>query len=145
MDAVRGDVARLVRRAELVAGRAGQLRGFDVHLVGQAGEVVVFLRDGRGTEGVGLDEVGAGGEVLLVDLAEHVGPREHQHLVVALQVLVVVLEALAAVVGLGELVALDHRAHRAVEDGDAVLQQGGQALGSCVGDGLHAAIFAGRL
>ena len=38
-----------------------------------------------------------------------------------------VLEALAAVVGLVELVALDHRAHRAVEDHDALLQQRGQA------------------
>ena len=38
-----------------------------------------------------------------------------------------VLEALAAVVGLGQLVALDHRAHRAVEDHDALLEQPGSA------------------
>ena len=67
-----------------------------------------------------------GRQVLLVDLLDDVGPGELQQLVVALQVLGVVLEALAAVVGLGQLVALDHRAHGAVDDQDALLQQRGQ-------------------
>ena len=39
-----------------------------------------------------------------------------------------VLETLAAVVRLGELVALDHRAHRAVEDEDARLEGGFELL-----------------
>mmetsp|Transcript_36612 Transcript_36612/g.84976 ORF Transcript_36612/g.84976 Transcript_36612/m.84976 type:complete len:483 (-) Transcript_36612:1085-2533(-) len=138
-------VARFVRRRIPVAGDAGDLRGHKVHLVGQLGQVVVFLRNRGGAEGVGLDQVSAGGEVLLVDLADDIGPREQQQLVVALQVLGVVLEALAAVVGLGQLVALDHRAHRAVEHGDALLEQGRQALGAGVGDGLHGgAILAAR-
>jgi hypothetical protein len=34
-------------------------------------------------------------------------------------------EARAAVVGLGQPVALDHRAHGAVEDKQALLQEGG--------------------
>ena len=55
-----------------------------------------------------------------MDLADHVGPREHEELVVALQVARVVAEALAAEVGLAELARLDHRAHRAVEDEDAL-------------------------
>ncbi len=47
-----------------------------------------------------------------------------------------VLEALAAVLGLAELVALDHGAHRAVEDDDALLQHGGQrARAGVVGNG----------
>ena len=42
-----------------------------------------------------------------------------QQVVAALQVAVVGGELRAAVVGLAELELLDHRAHRAVEDGDA--------------------------
>ncbi len=56
-------------------------------------------------------------------LADDVGPRQHQQVVVALQVARVILEALAAEVGLGQLVPLDHRAHRAVEDEDALREQ----------------------
>ena len=57
-----------------------------------------------------------------MDVGDHVGPRQHQHVVVALQVLGMILEALAAEVGLGQLVALDHGAHRAVEHEDAFEQ-----------------------
>ena len=56
---------------------------------------------------------------------DDVGPRQHQHVVVALEVVAVRGEALAAEVALLEPVPLNHRAHRAVEDGDAV----GRAVG----------------
>ncbi len=36
------------------------------------------------------------------------------------------LEAIAAEVGFGQLVALDHRAHRAVEEEDALLERAAQ-------------------
>ena len=62
------------------------------------------------------------------------GPRQHQQVAVVLQVLGVVLEALAAVVGLGQLEALDHRAHGAVEDEDALLEQVRQGLAAGVDD-----------
>ena len=55
-----------------------------------------------------------------MDLADDLGPGQRQQLVVTLDVMVQVLEALAAVGRLVELVALDHRAHRAVEDQDAL-------------------------
>jgi hypothetical protein len=58
-----------------------------------------------------------------VDAAHHVGTREGQHLVVAGEVAGVVLEALAAKVGLGEALGLDHRAHGAVDDEDALGEQ----------------------
>ena len=58
-----------------------------------------------------------------MDLADHLRPRQRQQVVVALQVAWPVAEALAAVVGLTEPVRLHDRAHRAVEDQDALAQQ----------------------
>jgi len=57
---------------------------------------------------------------------------EHQQVVVALEVLRVVEEALAAVVRLAQLLLLDHRAHRAIQDQDAFgekLAEFGAAVG----------------
>jgi hypothetical protein len=48
---------------------------------------------------------------------------ERQQVVVALEVLTPVGEPLPAVVGLGQLVPLDHRAHRAVQDEDPGAQR----------------------
>ena len=62
-------------------------------------------------------------------LGDHVGPRQHQHVVVALEILRVRLEALAAEIGFGQLVALDHGAHRAVEDEDAFGEQAFECRG----------------
>ena len=61
-----------------------------------------------------------------MDAANHVGPGQDEQVVRAAQVARVVLEALAAEGGLVELVALDHRAHRAVEDQDPLAHQSGQ-------------------
>ena len=64
-----------------------------------------------------------------MNVLNHIGPREAEQLVVALDVFVKVLETLTAVLRFIEFEALDHGAHGAVEDGDALLQQGGQGLG----------------
>ena len=58
-----------------------------------------------------------------MDLADHLRPGQHQQVVVALEVLRTVLEALATVVGLAELVRLDDGAHRAVEHQHALAEQ----------------------
>ena len=137
-----GDEARFVGRGELVAGRARQLGRFEVHLARQMRHLVVLLRDRGGAEGVGLDQVGTGRKVRFVNVRNHVGARQRQQLVVALHVALEVLEALAAVLRLGQLEALDHRAHRAVEDGNALREDLGQLLGAGVGDGLHERIVA---
>ena len=55
------------------------------------------------------------------------GPDQREEVAVAAQVARVVPEALAAVVGLPRLVALDERAHRAVHDDDPLAEQVGQA------------------
>ena len=55
-----------------------------------------------------------------MDALDHVGAGQHEDVVVALEVAAVITETLAAEVGLLEPVALDHGAHRAVEDEDAL-------------------------
>ena len=58
-----------------------------------------------------------------------------EQVVVALLVAAVVGEPLAAVVGLGQAVGLDHRPHRAVEHEHALAQGGGE-----VGSGVWAVL-----
>jgi hypothetical protein len=137
-----GDVARPVGRAlgHRVALGARDPGGGEVHLVGELDHVVVAQADRVGVEGVGLDEVGAGREVLAVDAGDDVGRGEDQQVVVAAQVARPVGEAVAAEVLLGEPVPLDHRAHRAVEDEDPVGEEGAELLGGvgaqvCLGHG----------
>ena len=62
-------------------------------------------------EGVGLDDIGAGVEETVVQLADLVGAR-------ADQVLVASLELRAAEVGRGEMHVLDGRPRRAVDNDD---------------------------
>ncbi len=116
-----GNEARAIRRlgVPLVAGGPRQARAFQVQFIRQRFERVVRLHDRRAAERVGLDDVGAGCEILMVDLADHVGPRQDQQVVVPLHILGVILQPLAAEIRLGQRVALDHRAHRAVEEEDA--------------------------
>jgi hypothetical protein len=117
----------------MLVGQAAREPGRgDVELVGQLGQAVFALRDARAVEAVGLEDVGAGLEVGLVDAADHVGPRDAEQVVVALEVLGVAGEALAAIVGFDQLAALDHGAHGAVEDQDALREKGAQ-LGAAIG------------
>ncbi len=142
-----GDEARVGRRRRGVGGLAGQARGGQVHLARQRRERVVGLRDRGRAEGVGLDDVGAGGQVGGVDVAHDLGPGQHQQVVVALEVEPVPGKARTTEVGLGQPQALDHRAHRTVDDHDALTQQRGQRLGAGVGGGagVHANILGSRL
>jgi hypothetical protein len=87
--------------------------------------VVVGHGDAGAAEGVGFGNVGAGLEVLAVNLLDDVGTGEREQVVVALQVVGEILEAFPAVVFLGEIVALNHRAHRPVEHQDAFFKQFG--------------------
>ncbi|OIQ78929.1 hypothetical protein GALL_393590 [mine drainage metagenome] len=171
-----GDEARLVRRGVRGGAGTGDARGGAVHLIGQLGHAVVLLRDAGGAEGVGLDDVGAGGEIAVVDVADDLRLREVEQLVVAFDVTRPCLEgnagplpsflhplggqgiaprcpwgpsnAFAAVLRLVELEALDHGAHGAVENEDALAQQRRQlraarvgGLGLCGGGGGHARIL----
>ena len=84
-----------------------------------------------------LDDVGAGLEVGVVDLAENIRPGQGQQVVVALEGGGVVGKPVAPEIGLFKPVALDETAHGPVEDEDAVF--------CCVGDGCaHVVIQAIR-
>ena len=118
-----GDEARLIGRllGPRVGRLAGDFRRRDIHLIGDVLEAVIRLADGLGVEGVGLDDVGAGFQIGVVDLADDLGLGEHEEIVVALEIARVLLEARAAIAGLVQLVALDHGAHGAIQDEDALL------------------------
>ena len=116
-----------------IGGTARDPCGRDVELVDGALEPVVGERErGRG-ERVGLDDVGARAQELQVDVLDHVGLGEREDVVAALERVRVIAEALAAPDRLvGELEALDHGSHRAVEHDDAALEQVAQLV-----DGSH--------
>ena len=122
-----GHIARALGGTVFVAGGTGQPGRDHVHFVGQFRQVVVGLGHRGGAEGVGLDQVRAGSQVLLVDFLDDVRPGEREQLVVALHIVGMVTETLAAVVVLTQSVLLDHRAHGAVEDQDALGHQFTQA------------------
>ena len=81
----------------LVGRVPGETRAFEAHLGGCVPEVVVGLPDAGRREGVRRRDVGARGEVGVVDLGDDLRMREVQEIGVALDVLVVIAEALAAV------------------------------------------------
>ena len=84
----------------LVCRLAGPASRGDVHLPGQVLGAVVGLGDAVGVERVRLDDIRAGGQVLPVDGDHHLGLAQVQDLVVALEILRVIAEALAAEVSL---------------------------------------------
>ena len=63
-------------------------------------QIVVGLADGGSVEGVGLDDVRASFQVLDVDGLNDVRAGQHKQIVVALQLITVVLVAVAAEVSL---------------------------------------------
>ena len=84
-------------------------------------EPVVGLGNRRRIECVRLYDIRTGGDVFAVNLANDVRLREHKQVVVALEILTFpIRKALSAVVGFLQFVLLDHGAHRAVQDEDAL-------------------------
>ncbi len=105
-----GDASRLAR--ELGAG--------EIQLIGDRLHAVVGLRDARRGEGVGGDDVGAGAEIGQMNIADRIGPRQVEEIVVPPHLPVPGVEARAAKRGLVQPERLDHGAHGAVEHEDAL-------------------------
>ena len=124
-----GDEARpAVFGRDACGSVAAEPRAIAVEFIGQIRHVVIGLRDrGRG-EGVGRDNVGAGAQVIGVDILDRLRLGQDQQIVVAPDVAVKVLETLAAERGLVIFQALDHGAHGAIEHQNAFAgrrEQGG--------------------
>src|ERR1700745_3256434 len=94
-----------------------------VELVGDLLHAIVGLRDRRRGEGVGRNDIGAGTEVLEMDVADRVRAAEIQEIVIAAHLAVPGVETRAAITLLIELELLDYRPHGAIEHQDALLDK----------------------
>ncbi len=99
---------------------ARETRRGQVQLGDEVLHAIVRHRRRIGIEGVGLDDVGAGVEKRVMNLADDGRTRQRQQVIVAFEVAVPLGEALAAVFVLPEAIALNHRAHGPVEQQDAL-------------------------
>jgi hypothetical protein len=117
---------RPVGRRHLVGDLAGQPRALLGELADPVGDVVVGQVGQVRAERVGLDGVGAGLEVGAVDVADHVRAGGVEDLVAALEAGEVVEHQVAALPGV-----LEHRAHRAVGDEDALVERVEEASVGC--------------
>ena len=86
--------------------------------------MIVCHADGRGRKGIGLDNVCAGREILRMDVADGLRLGNREQIVVAFERMRKILETLAPEICFREIVALEHCAHGAVEDEDALLDGG---------------------
>ena len=77
-----------------------------------------------GIERIRLHDIGAGFEVLAMNLLDDGGLREVQQIVVPLLILFPIFEPLAPKRRLVQLPLLNHGPHSPVEDENALLQQG---------------------
>ena len=118
-----GDEARLVRCGEFIASLARQFCPGFVEFVVERFHAVRFQRGRVRAEGVGLDDVRARRQIFAMDGLDDFRLGDHQQVVVAFEVAMPIGKTCAAIVGLGQLVALHHGAHRAIEDEDALLEK----------------------
>ena len=111
-----GHQAGIARRGHLLGHLAGEAGRLLVELAGPLGEVVLGQRHAEGTEGVGLDHVGAGLEVGPMHPPDDVGAGVDEQLVAPFEI------GPAEVVG-GQILLLKVGAGGAVEDDDAFVDQ----------------------
>ena len=94
-------------------------------------EKEIVLADGRGGERVRLDDVRARFQIEPVNFLDDLRLREHEQLVVAPEVLTLPVEkSRPAKRRLIQFVLLDDRAHRTIDDDDALLQQSFERAGA---------------
>ena len=119
-----GDEPWLVGRPRSPGVRGGtcEARSFEAHLRGVALEGVVRLPDRGRREGVRRRDVRAGLEVRVVDLGDDLRCGQIQEVGIALDVVRVRREALAAVHLLRQLATVDEDAPGSVEHQDALLE-----------------------
>ena len=64
------------------------------------------MRNGGAAERVGLEDVGAGREILPMDIANHIGARQREHIAIALEIVPMIAEPVSAKVRFVQLDAL---------------------------------------
>src|SRR5690606_22744767 len=106
-----------------ICRRARELRSGKVELAHEMLATVITLRDRRGVEGVGLDDVRARLEIRLMHCAHDAGLGATVNVVVDAQLRWTIAQACAAERGLVQAVTLQHGAHRAVEHQHAPREQ----------------------
>ena len=83
----------------------------------------IVQTDGGGAECICLDDIRAGFEIFGVNLLDNLRLRQLQQLQTAFEVFALpIAKAFSSIILLGKLVALDHRAHGAIENDDALAQ-----------------------
>ena len=128
-----GDEARLGGRGILVRDLARQFRGGEVELVRAVFQLVVGEGDSRAPEGVGLNDVRAGFQILAMDILDDVGPRDVEDFRTVLPPQVVGLD--------GERRLMDHGAHGPVEHEYTLFQAVDQRLLTLQGFGHRGCAF----
>src|SRR5262245_38864162 len=105
---------------ESISRAPGTLGCRQVELTRQRLHPKLGERDGLGAESVGFDNVRTSIEVLVMNLFDDLRLRQAKQVVIALQIAWPVFESLAPIVGFFKLVTLNHCAHRAVNDNNAL-------------------------
>jgi hypothetical protein len=81
--------------------------------------------DGGSAECVGLNNIGAGGEILDVNLFDNLRLGQLKKLQATFEIFPLPrLKPFSAIILLRQFIALDHRSHRAVEKDDALAEEG---------------------
>jgi hypothetical protein len=97
--------------------------------VGFSGKKEIVQTEGGSAEGVGLDDVGTGFEILGVDLLNHLRLGQLKKFEAAFEIFAfAIAKTRSAIILLLQFMALDHRAHSAVEQDDALAKQGFEGM-----------------
>ena len=95
--------------------------------------MVIGHRNRGRIERIRFENIRAGFKVLVVNRTNHRGPRQREQIVVTAQITFPIDKSLATIFRFRQSIALDHRAHRAVEHENALRQRalkGGGAGGA---------------
>jgi len=106
---------------KFVGDLARDLRARHIYLINLILQAVIERRNRIRVERVGLDDIGAGFEILPLNGLHDVRLRDIQHVVILAQVLRVLRELGASKSLLVKLLRLDHCAHGAVQNDDPLL------------------------
>src|SRR6267142_1394288 len=121
---------------ELVRGLARNARSSIVDLWNQCLGPVVGLRNRAGVERVGFNDVRASLQIGAMDPGNDLRFRQHQNVIVTLEIAAMRSEALTAEGSLVQLMLLDHGAHGTIEQYDTLLQRALQTLDAFAALGL---------